>query len=300
MRATGDRDRRPSPHPRPDAAPLQAASRAPIRKSSRRRRYLGGAAALVVAGVVAMGFMGGGTAMADGADSEIVFNGKCGVGGLGNKSEPDKSSMDVTSGDTVKFTNNLGRKATLHVGSTESTVEEGKSKSVELSNSTEVMMSPKCTLMLKDNSETATVNVQPRQDPGSGGDDGDTGNGDDGDSNSGGDSGDDSSNGDSDGDKADKPEDSPDTGKKPKAEGKAGDPNKGDDDKDKKKDDEAVIPGDSDSDDNNDAAKVDATNKVSNENSASGLLAALAALCLAGVGFAAIRTFLSSRAAATA
>lgn len=298
MRATGDRDRRPSPYPRPDNAPRRAPL---VRNKTARRRYLGAASAVVVAGVVTMGFLGGSTATADPNSGEIEFTGKCGILGIGTKSEPSTSSMTVTEGDKVTFTNNLNTDGVLYIGSSKTDVDEGDSKTVKLTNSTEAKMSPRCGVGLGDGAEKTTITVNPKQETG----DGDSGGGtDDGDSGDGGGSNDGNGDGDSrDGDNdstaggADKPDDSPDTGKKPKAEGNAGDPNKGDDAKEQ--DDQAAAPGGSDGG-GSDAAKVDASNKVSTESSASALLAALAALCLAGVGFAALHTYISGRNAATA
>lgn len=300
MRATGDRDRRPRPFPRPDDAPR----RAPLvrNKTARRRRYIGAASAVVVAGVVTMGFLGGGTAIAEGGDQEVVFNGHCGLL-IGAKSEPSRPSMSVTSGDKVTFTNNLGTEGVLYIGSTKTNVDEGDSKTVKLTNSTEAKMAPKCGLSIGDGAEKTTVTVNPKQDTDDGESGGGSNGGDSGDNggSDGGDSGSDSGDNGSTAGGADKPDGAPDDGKKPtksKADGKAGDATDGDDAKGEQ--DGAAAPDGSDSGDSDGTAKVDAANKVSTESSASALLAALAALCLAGVGFAALRTYISSRGTANA
>lgn len=304
MRATGDRDRRPSPYPRPDNAPRRASV---VRNKSARRRYLGAASAVVVAGVVTFGFLGGGSAaIAEGGKNEVVFTGECGAlgVGLGNKSTPSTDRLTITEGEKVTFTNKLKNDAVLHIGNAESEVAKGESKTVKLTSNTEAKMSPKCSVVLKDHSEKTTVKVNPKQETGG---DSDPGSGDGGGSgDNGGSTGGDNAGGGSDsGDNgstaggADKPGDSPDTGKKPKAEGNAGDPNKGDDAKDKA-DDEAAGADGSDDASSDGTAKVADANKVSTESSASALLAALAALCLAGVGFAALRTWISGRNAASA
>lgn len=296
MRATGDRDRRPSPFPRPDNAPR----RAPVirNKTARRRRLIGASSAVVVAGVVTMGFLGGGTATADPSAGEVVFNGKCGLlgVGLGNESTPKPGTLTVETGDKVTFTNKLGTDATLHFGGTEYEVEEDASKTVPLKYATEVMMSPHCAIMPEDRSESMVVKVEPKQDDSNGGgsdDGGDSGGGDSGDG-GGSDEGDNDSTA-GEGMNGDKPDD----GKKPtksKADGKAGDATKDD----AEEQDGAAGTDGGDSSGSDAVEKVDTAAKSNTETSASALLAALAALCLAGVGFAALRTYMSSRGAASA
>ncbi|MGH8883284.1 MAG: hypothetical protein ACRD0P_39075 [Stackebrandtia sp.] len=304
MRATGARGRRPSPYPRPAKAQVVA------RKSSKnRRRYIGGLSALAIAAAVTAGFMSTSTAIAEGGDDTVTFNGNCGALGTGlfNESKPDKTELDVVDGDKITFANNLGTDATLHVGKQEYDVAEDGDKALTMKNSAEVVMVPDCATKLNDNSESATLNVSAADDDngsgdGSGGDDGshdgDNGSGDNGSGSGDGNSGDDEVGVPNDGNR-------PDGDKDPAASGQVPDPkdDASSDDDSKSDDDESAAPapgGDTPADDTSQAGQVEAANTSGESQGASGMLALLASVCLVGVGVAAVRTMMTNRANASA
>jgi hypothetical protein len=261
---------------------------------------IGGVSALAVAGAVAVGFMGTNPAIADGAKDEVVFSGGCSLLGLSNKSVPDKSTLTITEGDSVSFTNNLGKDATLVIGNTTKNVDEGSSATVALNGSVEAIMKPKCGVDLHNDYEKTTVTAKAaHHDPG--GDDNGGGSGGGGGGSTGG--GHHSGGGDSGstGDKQSKPG-APGSGDKPAASGHNGDPNKKDG---KKPSDDSSASDDSGAagtagDDSGDNKHIDAVDASQSGGGASGMLAVLAGVCLAGVGFAAVRTAVNSRSSAQA
>ena len=297
MRSTGARGRRPSPYPRPAGAQLTPRKRT----TNNRRRYLAGFSVLAVAAAITAGFMSTGSAMAEGDDDTIVFNGSCGLlgGGLLYESKPDKTDLEVVEGDTVTFVNNLGNKATLHVGQTEYSVDKDDEKAVTMTGSAEVLMTPDCALRLGEFAKVATVSVSPApEEPteDSGDTAGDT-TGSDGTTGSGNTGTDDGRMG------------VPDDGDKPPADdpaakGHVPDPNKQDSSDDSAdRADDTVITGTDDSGSATDsmrAGHVEAVNTSDATEGASGMLAVLATVCLVGVGIAAVRTMAHNRATARA
>jgi hypothetical protein len=302
MRATGARGRRPSPYPRP--AQAQATPR-----RNNRRRYVGGLSALAIAAAVTAGFMSTSTAIAEegGADT-VTFNGNCGIAGLLNKSTPDKTQVAVVEGDKVTFVNNLGSDATLHVGQKEYDVDKGDRKAVTMSASSEALMSPHCPIKLSEDTKITTLNVSPAEDNPAPGDGGSGNGGSDDGSGSGSDNG--SGNGDGSGNGSGDNSDNgevgvPNDGNKPgsdnpAAKGQVPDPKDGD--KTSNDTDAANAPGDTSGDDGSTTSdgQVEAANTVAAEQGASGMLAILATVCLAGVAVAAVRTMVTNRAAARA
>ena len=111
--------RPPLPYPVRDGRISPAVQAAADRRSKRRKSRL---AALSAATVLALGGAAGvGMATADqpesGNGSEIVFSGDCGTLGLvAASSRPSGSDITVTEGTQVRYTNDLGTRAELHVG----------------------------------------------------------------------------------------------------------------------------------------------------------------------------------------
>jgi hypothetical protein len=117
------------------------------RRSQRRRSRL---AALSAAAVIAAGGAAGmSIAAADepeaGTGSEIVFSGDCGTLGLMSaSSHPDASELTVESGSQVRYTNELGTNAQLHVGDEVYEISDGSTQVFEMNRSAEVAMVPSC------------------------------------------------------------------------------------------------------------------------------------------------------------
>lgn len=298
MRETGDKGRRPSPYPR---TPQDKSSRAMTRRGGNRKRYIAGLSVAAVVAAVTAGMMTTGNAYAEGGDDTVVFNGHCGLIGLGQASKPDKDSVTVMDGDKVTFVNNLGTKATLLLGQEQVNVPKGGEYTAVLSSTSEAVMAPDCLTNVTEQADVVTVTVVagPDEDSGnnSGGDSGNSGNN--GSDNSGnGDSGDQSGDGNvgtPDGGQA------PLDGDGPAAEDAVPEP---DGEKDTKDDTAAT-----DETDETDASGTTDTATSGNdqveavdvgtieETGTSGVLALLATVCLVGVAVAAIRTMRVSRAA---
>jgi hypothetical protein len=117
------------------------------RRSQRRRSRL---AALSAAAVIAAGGAAGmSIATAEepeaGTGSEIVFSGDCGTLGLVSaSSNPDASELTVESGSQVRYTNDLGTNAQLHVGDEVYDISDGSTQVFEMNRSAEVAMVPSC------------------------------------------------------------------------------------------------------------------------------------------------------------
>ena len=165
MRETGGKGRRPSPYPRPVEEP---SSRTVMRRSGgNRKRYIAGLSVAAVVAAATAGMMTTGNAYAEGGDDTVVFNGHCGLIGLGQASEPDKESMSVTDEDKVTFVNNLGTHATLLVGQEQVQVPEGGEYTTVLGSSTEAVMAPDCVTNLTERANVVTVTVTeaPEEEP---------------------------------------------------------------------------------------------------------------------------------------
>lgn len=304
MRATsGAHRRRPSPFPRRATSAEQATT-----SGSKRRRYLGGLSALAVAAGATALFATGGSAIAEGDDT-LVFNGGCGLVGIGNSSKPDKSEMSVEAGDKVTFVNDLKSKATLHLDSDEVSIDKGEQYTTSLSEDTEAYMAPGCLTnpdLLKD-VEVATLTVSPASDrdddsSSGGGDNGSSGGGDNGSS-----GGNDGASGGGSSDGSDGDVGVPDGGnplddaEDPTARDAVPSPDDdaASDDEDAAADDEAAAPGGAE--DGDGSGTVEAVDAASaGQDGASGLLALLATVSLIGVGVAAVRSFAGTRSAAAA
>ncbi|GAA4912806.1 hypothetical protein LX16_2333 [Stackebrandtia albiflava] len=250
-----------------------------------------------VAAAVTVGMMSSGNAFAEGEGDSVVFNGHCGLVGLGlaHESKPDKSELSVTEGDEVTFVNNLGTDATLFLGKQEIEVPEDDEYTTTLSASSEALMAPDCPAKLSERAETVTVTVTAA--PATSDDQGSNGNG----SPSTGDTGDTTGTGD------DSALGVPDDGDQPPLD--ATDPAAKDQvpAPDGEKDDDGTSSGEEAvGTDTGDTAGTDetATNVEAVDSStieqtgASGVLALLATVCLVGVAVAAIRTLMTQRAAA--
>lgn len=172
MRETGDRGRRPSPYPRvPQAQPPRAVSH----RGGKRTRYIAGLSVAAVVAAVSAGLMTTGNAYAEGGDDTVVFNGNCGLIGLGQASKPDKDTVSVTDEDEVTFVNNLGTKAVLLLGKEEVNVPKGGEYTTMLASSTQAVMAPHCLTNITEKAEIVTVTVTAAPDEDTGSDDRGTG-----------------------------------------------------------------------------------------------------------------------------
>ncbi|GAA2270708.1 hypothetical protein GCM10009853_025500 [Glycomyces scopariae] len=80
-----------------------------------------------------------------GTGSEIVFSGDCGtLGLLSASSTPDAGDLTVESGSQVRYTNELGANAELHVGDEVYDIADGSTQVFEMNRSAEVAMVPQC------------------------------------------------------------------------------------------------------------------------------------------------------------
>lgn len=307
MRETGGTGRRPSPYPRSPqdqsamAAPAKAA---PKRRGGNRRRYIAGVSAAAVVAAVTAGMMSTGSAYAEGGDDTVVFNGHCGLIGLGQASKPDKESVSITEQDRVTFVNNLGTKATLLLGKEKINVPKGGEYTTTLATSSEAVMAPDCLTNLHEQADivTLTVTETPAEDPGSSnGSDNSTS----GDSNRSGDSG--TSNGPGnqpgpDGDGIPDDGQAPLDGDDPAASGAVPEPDGDKDAKDETTADDDAETSGTTGDNGSTTAQTDQVEAVDvgtiEETGSSGLLALLATVCLVGVAVAAFRTMMAQRAAA--
>ncbi|MEV0647986.1 hypothetical protein AB0I28_22240 [Phytomonospora sp. NPDC050363] len=227
----------------------------------------------------------------------VTFDGGCGLLGLvAPSSKPDPAELEVLAETKVTFTNDLGRDAVLHIGSTTVDVPKDESKVVTLdAKSVEVAMIPDCMLEhgLFEKMEKATITVKgstappddvdPTQPPG---DDNGGGSGDGGDDEG-------------------KPADAPDSGNRPEvdtdrpvAEG-AVPPDSGAKAPDDGNGPAAPVGGNTPgagtgSGPGNDFAVEPVGGDVTNSGS-TGLLALIATVCLVGVGAAAVRTVAQQR-----
>ncbi|CAM3221293.1 hypothetical protein [Stackebrandtia soli] len=290
MRASGADRRRPSPYPRPVVA--EAARTAPKRSSVKRRRLAVGAAAVAIAAAVSAGYLSSSTAYAEGDENTVTFNGDCGLLGAGiiQKSTPDKSELEIVEGTEVTFVNNLSSDGTLLIGKKSIELEEGDAYTVTLKNSSEAVLAPDCPINRPEKAEKATITVTAApvtETPG----DSDPANPPPGDSTP--------------DDPADGEVGVPDDGeaplkdKDPVAADKVPDPNAEDGDDTEGTD---TVVGDPTGDDagTTPAGDVEAVDTSTVQQGSSGVLAILATVCLVGVGVAAARTMVGTRAAARA
>ena len=314
MRETGGTGRRPSPYPRSpqdQSAMAASAKAAPKRRGGNRRRYIAGLSAAAVVAAVTAGMMSTGSAYAEGGDDTVVFNGNCGLIGLGQASKPDKNSLSITETDKITFVNNLGSKATLLLGKEKINVPKGGEYTTTLQSSSEAVMAPDCLTKLTEQADivTLTVTEAPAADPGSNGS-GNSSSGNSGNSSNSGTSGDSgNSNGSSSqpgsGDDSSVPDNgqTPLDGSDPAASGAVPEP---DGDKDAKDDattgDDEVETSGTTGDTGTTTGQTDQVEAVDvgtiEETGSSGLLALLATVCLVGVAVAAFRTMVAQRAAA--
>ncbi len=139
--------RPPLPYPVRDGR-TPASRRAAMER--RARRLKSRLAALSAASVLAIGGVTGvSIALADEAEpsssGEVVFSGGCGALHLvAPKSSPNTSQITVTEGSQVKYTNDLGTSAELHVGNQSYGIEAGSTQVFIMNRSAEVAMVPKC------------------------------------------------------------------------------------------------------------------------------------------------------------
>jgi hypothetical protein len=139
--------RPPLPYPVNDGRIAPAIQEAMDRRSQRRRSRL--AALSAAAGIAAGGAAGVSMATADepeaGTGSEIVFSGDCGTLGLLSASSiPDASELTVEEGSQVRYVNELGANAELHVGDEVYDISDGSTQVFEMNRSAEVAMVPQC------------------------------------------------------------------------------------------------------------------------------------------------------------
>ncbi|WP_156036869.1 hypothetical protein [Glycomyces sp. NRRL B-16210] len=153
--------RPPLPYPVNDGRVAPAVQEAAERRSQRRRSRL---AALSAATVLAIGGAAGmSMATADEPEAsgggEIVFSGSCGtLGLLSATSSPDSSEVTVVQGSQVRYRNELGTKAKLHVGDEVYDIGSGATQVFVMNRSAEVAMVPACAGLFADY-ESAQVRV---------------------------------------------------------------------------------------------------------------------------------------------
>ncbi|MCD0442110.1 hypothetical protein LO763_00530 [Glycomyces sp. A-F 0318] len=139
--------RPPLPYPVNDGRVAPALQEARDRRSQRRRSRL---AAVSAASMLAVGGAAGvSIATAEepeaGGGGEIVFSGDCGTLGLMSASSiPDSSEVTVERGSQVRYSNDLGTAAELHVGGEVYDIASGATQVFEMNRSAEVAMVPSC------------------------------------------------------------------------------------------------------------------------------------------------------------
>ncbi|MDN3241942.1 hypothetical protein [Glycomyces tritici] len=139
--------RPPLPYPVNDGRIAPAIQEAMDRRAHRRKSRL---AAISAASMLAVGGAAGvSIATADepesGSGSEVVFSGDCGTLGLMSAtSSPDASELTVDQGSQVRYSNDLGTDAKLHVGDEVYEIGPGSSQVFEMNRSAEVAMVPNC------------------------------------------------------------------------------------------------------------------------------------------------------------
>jgi hypothetical protein len=139
--------RPPLPYPVNDGRVAPAIQEAMDRRAHRRKSRL---AAISAASMLAIGGAAGvSIATADeqesGSGSEVVFSGDCGTLGLVSAaSYPDASELTVEQGSQVRYSNDLGIDAKLHVGDEVYDIGSGSSQVFEMNRSAEVAMVPNC------------------------------------------------------------------------------------------------------------------------------------------------------------
>lgn len=169
--------RPPLPYPVRDGRVPPPKQEAVERRAQRRRSRL---AALSAASMLALGGAAGvSMAMADEPESsgegEIVFSGDCGaLGVVSPRSTPNTSQVTVPEGSRVRYTNDLGTDAELHVGDESYEIGSGSTQVFVMNRSAEIAMVPECRGLFAQY-ESAQVNVvdtpqSEEQDTSSGGD----------------------------------------------------------------------------------------------------------------------------------
>lgn len=139
--------RPPLPYPVNDGRIPPAIQEAMARRAHRRKSRL---AAISAASMLAVGGAAGvSIATADepeaGSGSEVVFSGDCGtLDMLSATSTPDASELTVEQGTQVRYSNELGTDASLHVGDEVHDIAAGSSQVFEMNRSAEVAMVPNC------------------------------------------------------------------------------------------------------------------------------------------------------------
>lgn len=139
--------RPPLPYPVNDGRIAPAIQEAMDRRAHRRKSRL---AAISAASMLAVGGAAGvSIATADeqesGSGSEVVFSGDCGTLGLVSAtSSPDTAELTVDQGSEVRYSNDLGTDAKLHVGDEVYEIGSGSSQVFAMNRSAEVAMVPNC------------------------------------------------------------------------------------------------------------------------------------------------------------
>ncbi|MEU5154795.1 hypothetical protein [Glycomyces sp. NPDC021274] len=139
--------RPPLPYPVNDGRIAPAIQEAMDRRAHRRKSRL---AAISAASMLAVGGAAGvSIATADepesGSGSEVVFSGDCGTLGLVSAtSSPDSTELTVERGSQVRYSNDLGTDAKLHVGDEVYEIGSGSSQVFAMNRSAEVAMVPNC------------------------------------------------------------------------------------------------------------------------------------------------------------
>jgi len=171
--------RPPLPYPVNDGRIAPAIQEAMDRRSQRRRSRL---AAISAASMLAVGGAAGvSIATADepesGSGGEIVFSGDCGTLGLVSAtSSPDSAEVTVEQGSQVRYSNELGTDAELHVGDEVYDIGPGSSQVFEMNRSAEVAMVPDCHGLFAEY-ESALVSVVEAQSDDEQSDEGESGSG---------------------------------------------------------------------------------------------------------------------------
>ncbi|HEX2145729.1 MAG TPA: hypothetical protein VHG10_14610 [Glycomyces sp.] len=139
--------RRPLPYPVNDGRIAPMIQKAMDRRAQRRKSRL---AAISAASMLALGGAAGvSMATADepesGSGGEIVFSGDCGtLGVVSATSSPDADELTVEQGSQVRYRNDLGTAAELHVGDQVYDIGSGSSQVFAMNRSAEVAMVPDC------------------------------------------------------------------------------------------------------------------------------------------------------------
>lgn len=167
--------RPPLPYPVRDGRVPPPRQEAMDRRAKRRRSRL---AALSAASMLAVGGVAGvsmATAEEPGSagGDEIVFSGDCGaLGVVASSSRPSDEQLTVPKGSHVRYTNDLGTTAELHVGNETYRIGDGSTQVFVMNRSAEVAMVPDCRGLFAQY-ESAQVNVseapQAEEEEGSGG-----------------------------------------------------------------------------------------------------------------------------------